>query len=110
MNILLAGGSGRIMDAMINKLNKGGHRVYLLTGQKGKKSSYKWVLERYNFFYDDDNVIHIMESVKPDIVLFMGAYDTNFDWAKGRQESVRFASGLINILSVCSMIDRKSVV
>lgn len=105
MNILLAGGSGRIMDAMINKLNKGGHRVYLLTGQKGKKSSYKWVLERYNFFYDDDNVIHIMESVKPDIVLFMGAYDTNFDWAKGRQESVRFASGLINILSVCSMME-----
>ena len=49
MNILLAGGSGRIMDAMIDKLNKGGHRVYLLTGQKEKKYSYKHVFERYNF-------------------------------------------------------------
>ncbi|MEY8394759.1 hypothetical protein AALB64_08025 [Lachnospiraceae bacterium 45-P1] len=49
MNILLAGGSGRTMDAMIDKLNKGGHRVYLLTGQKEKKYSYKHVFERYNF-------------------------------------------------------------
>lgn len=105
MNILLAGGSSRIMDAMINKLNKGGHKVYLLTGQKGKKGSYKWALERYNFLYDDDNVIHIIESVKPDIILFMGAYDTNFNWTKGRQESVRYASGLINLLSVCSLME-----
>ena len=33
MNILLVGGNGKIMDAMIDKLNKGGHRVYLLTGR-----------------------------------------------------------------------------
>ncbi len=50
------------MDAMINKLNKGGHRVYLLTGQKGKKALINgcW---KDTIFYDDDNVIHIMESV-----------------------------------------------
>ena len=80
MNILLVGGNGKIMDAMIDKLNKGGHRVYLLTGQREKKISYKRVFERYNFSYDDDNIMHIVESVKPDIGLFIGAYDTNFDW------------------------------
>lgn len=105
MNILLVGGNGKIMDAMIDKLNKGGHRVYLLTGQREKKISYKRVFERYNFSYDDDNIMHIVESVKPDIVLFMGAYDTNFDWRNGRQESVRFTSALINLLSVCSVME-----
>lgn len=105
MNILLVGGNGKITDAMIDKLNKGGHRVYLLTGQKGKKNSYKHVFERYDFLYDDENLMHIMESAKPDTVLFMGAYDTNFDWSKGRQESVRFTSSLINLLSVCSIME-----
>ena len=83
MNILLAGGSSKIMDAMIDKLNKGGHRVYLLTGQKEKKNSYRHVFERYNFLYSDDNIFLIMESVKPDVVLFTGAYDSNFDWTAG---------------------------
>lgn len=34
MIAFLIGGEGRFMDAMINKLNKDGHRVYLLTGTK----------------------------------------------------------------------------
>lgn len=34
MNILLIGGSGRLMDSMILKLRKEGHRVFLLTGDK----------------------------------------------------------------------------
>ena len=104
MNILLAGGSSKIMDAMIDKLNKGGHRVYLLTGQKEKKNSYRHVFERYNFLYSDDNIFLIMESVKPDVVLFTGAYDSNFDWSKGRQEAVRYTSSLINMLSACSVV------
>ncbi len=102
MNILLVGGSSKIMDAMIDKLNKGSHRVYLLTGRREKKFTYKRAFERYDFLYDDDNVMNIAESVKPEAVLFMGAYDTNFDWSKGRQEAVRFTSSLINLLSVCS--------
>ncbi len=105
MNILLAGGSGRIMDAMIDKLNKGGHRVYLLTGQKEKKNSYRHVFERYNFSYSDENLLLIVESIKPDIVVFMGAYDTNFDWSRERQESVRFTSSLMNLLSACSILE-----
>lgn len=32
MNILLIGGSSRLMDSMILKLRKEGHRVFLLTG------------------------------------------------------------------------------
>ena len=38
MIAFLIGGEGRFMDAMINKLNKDGHRVYLLTGTE--KQSY----------------------------------------------------------------------
>lgn len=107
MNVLLIGGSGTMTDAVIDKLNKSNHRVYLLTGRKDKAFSYKRVFERYDFPYDDDSAKDIIDSVKPEMVLFMGAFDTNFDWyGKGRQESVRYTTSLINILSAYSMVGK----
>ena len=46
MVVLLVGGGSRLMDAMINKLNKCGHRVYLLTGKKESHFTYPRVFER----------------------------------------------------------------
>lgn len=102
MNVLLIGGAGKIMDVMIDKLNKNNHRIYLLTGQKDKNKergiSGKRVFERYDFLYDSESVKDVMESVRPEVVLYMGAYDPNFDWKhSGRTESVRYTSSLINI-------------
>ena len=104
MNVLLIGGSSGMMDAMIDKLKKNDHRIYLLSGRKDRGGSYRPVFERYDFIYDDDSVKDIMESVRPELVVFMGAYDTNFDWQQmGRQESVRYTTALINLLSAYSM-------
>ena len=77
MNVLLIGGASKVMDVMIDKLNKSNHRIYLLTGQKGKDRergiSRKRVFERYDFLYDSESVKDVMESVRPEVVLFMGA-------------------------------------
>lgn len=106
MNILLIGGGSRMTDAVIDKLNKGKHRVFLLTGRRDRQVSYKHVFQRYNYSYEDESVKDIFESVKPDLVLFMGAYDTNFDWHRERQESVRYTAALMNLLSTYSMAGR----
>lgn len=87
------------MDAMIDKMSKSGHRVYLLTGKKDSRSSYKHVFEKYNFEYDTDSIEDIFKSIRPDLIIFMGAYDTNFDWQMARKESVRYSTALTNILS-----------
>ena len=39
MNVLLIGGASKVMDVMIDKLNKSNHRIYLLPGQKRKAGS-----------------------------------------------------------------------
>lgn len=96
MNVLLIGGSSRMIDAVIDKLNKGKHRIFLLTGRRDRQFSYKHVFERYDYPYEDESVKDIFESVKPDMVVFMGAYDTNFDWHRERQESVRYTASLMN--------------
>ena len=70
MIAFLIGGEGRFMDAMINKLNKDGHRVYLLTGTKNSHTSYQKVFEKYNFEYDSDSIREILVSANQ-ILLFL---------------------------------------
>ncbi len=106
MIVLLIGGSSSFMDAMIDKMNKSGHQVYLLTGRKDKHSSYKHVFEKYNFEYNTDSIEDIFKSIQPELIIFMGAYDTNFDWSMSRQESVRYSAALMNILSAYSMVGK----
>lgn len=104
MVVLLVGGGSVLMNAIIDKLNKNGHRVYLLTGQKQNRFTYRRVFEKYNFTYDSGSIKNILDSVKPDVTVFTGAFDTNFSWESPRQEAVEYMSGLMNILSAFSMM------
>ncbi len=103
MDVLLIGGVSRMMDALIDKFNKTGHRVFLLTGRREKKLFYRHVYERYNFSYDDDSIQEILQSIKPEITVFLGSYDSNFDWGKTQKESMRYTAGLTNLLSAHSL-------
>ena len=98
MNVLLIGGPGSFIDNLIIKLNKEGHRVYLLTGNRYDRLVYQKVFERYNFTYDCSSLNEIVESTNPDLTIFMGAYDTNFRWKDEEAEAVKFSSSLVNIL------------
>lgn len=110
MNVLLIGDDNRLVDAMINKLNKSNHRIYWLTGQKGKRAPRKHVFETYNFTYTDSSVKNIVESVMPDVVLFAGAYDTSFDWRhNGQEEVLRYTTAVVNILTACAVVGGKFI-
>ncbi len=91
-------------EAIIERLNKNGDRVYLLTGQRENKPLRQKVFEKYNYTYDDESVKDVFESVKPDIAIFTGAWDSSFDWRRARQESVRYTAALLNILTAYSML------
>ncbi|MCM1056207.1 MAG: NAD(P)-dependent oxidoreductase [Firmicutes bacterium] len=104
MNILLIGGAGNLINNLIIKLNKEGHRISLLTGDRYGKASYQHTFEKYNFPYESDSLKEIFESVRPELTVFMGAYDTNFKWTgEGvEREAVRFSGSLMNILMAYS--------
>lgn len=104
MNVLLIGGSGTFIDNLIIKLEKEGHRVYLLTGSKYTKGSYHKVFEQYHFTYDSGCLPEVFESVNPDLTIYMGDFDTNFSWKDERTDAVRYLSGLTNILMGYAMI------
>lgn len=104
MNILLIGGAGNLINNLIIKLNKEGHRISLLTGDRYGKASYQHVFEKYNFPYESESLKEIFESVRPELTIFMGACDTNFKWTGGgvEREAVRFSNSLMNILMAYS--------
>lgn len=103
MNILVIGGMGSLINQLIRKLKKEGHRVHLLTGSRYKVSTYESVFERYDFPYDSECLSDVFESVNPDVTIFMGAFDSNFRWSNEQREMVRFTSSLTNFLTSYSM-------
>lgn len=98
MNILLIGGAGSFINNLIIKLNKEGHRVYLLTGSRFDDQPYQRVFEKYNFDYDSSCLNEIFESIHPDLTIYMGAYDTNFNWRNEEEVAVSFSARTMNIL------------
>lgn len=106
MNVLLIGGSGSLINSLIIKFKKEGHRVYLLTGSRQDKAPYQKVFERYNFPYDCACLNEIFESINMDLTIFMGAYDTNYKWTNEEADAVQYSSGLMNILMSYAMKNR----
>ncbi len=105
MNILIIG-CGRLADALVDKFNKYGHRVYMVTGGRGRKINNRKVFEQFDFSYDSDILKDIFATVRPDATIFMGPYDENYDWSDARLESVKFSAGLMNILSSYFLLNR----
>ena len=104
MNVLLIGGSGSLINSLIVKFKKEGHRIFLLTGDRYNTQKYEPVFERYNFAYSSENLQEIMESVRPDITIYTGAFDPNYRWMSEERETVRFTSDLMNVLVAYSTI------
>ncbi len=104
MNILLIGGPGHITEAFLEKFNKEGDRIFILSGIEHKKLFYRHAFEQYSFSYESPSLKEIFESVNPDVTIYMGAYDTNYTWKKPQEDSVRFSAGLVNILMTFSVL------
>ncbi len=98
MDVLLIGGAGYVMDAIIHKLKKEGHRIFVLTGRPYETGKYKHVYEKYHFEYEKDCIKEVFDSINPSVTIFTGAYDSNFNWAQPQKAAVRYAAGLLNTL------------
>ena len=104
MNILIVGGYNVFVSQLIEKFNKEGWEVYLLTGSRHATHRHPYVIEQYDFPYDTDSIKEILDSAAPDLVLFTGAYDVNLSRGKTRKESMYYMSSLVNLLMASQML------
>lgn len=104
MNVLIVGGYNVFVSQMIEKFNKEGWEVYLLTGSKNPSRRHPYVFEQYDFLYDSDSIKEIIDSASPDLVVFTGAYDENLVKGRTRRESMYYMSSLVNVLMASQML------
>ncbi|MBP5282095.1 MAG: NAD-dependent epimerase/dehydratase family protein [Lachnospiraceae bacterium] len=98
MDILLIGSTGSLMRKMVEKLHKEGHRIFVLT-EEGRETFFnRRVFETYRFSYDNACIREVFVSVKPQVTLFLGAYDKAFPWKTGMNTAIKFSSSLLNLL------------
>ncbi len=104
-SILIVGSYGTFTDELINKFYKENWHIYTLTTNK-KLIKPAHVFEQYIFNYDSSSVKEIINSCRPDAILFSGAYDPLYRWedesVKG--ESLNYIAGLSNLLMCAAML------
>ncbi len=105
MKVLITGKYGTFVSQLVEKFNKEGWEVYLLTDEKSSVRHYPHVFETYQFRYDSDSIKNIIDSSSPDLLLFTGAYDESLRKKNTRQESMYYVSSLINILMAAQMAE-----
>ena len=105
MKVLLIGGYNSINASIVRKLGKERVRVYVLNSNRQTAGKFKDAYEQYNFSYENPCVKEVFESVAPDIVLFSGAFDSNFDWDNGYREAVSYGAGLYNVLNAFALLN-----
>lgn len=103
MKVFIVGKYNTFVNELIKKLYKENDKIYVLTGEKFHGPKPHRVFEQYSFPYSGDSIIEVLDSVQPDVVLFTGAYDANFQWQNIRSESMHFMSGLINLIMSAEM-------
>ena len=102
MDVLLIGSTSNLMQKLVDKLDKEKHRIFLLTEEGKEVLSYRRVFETYRFSYDNACIREVFNSVKPDVTIFFGAYDWNFNWDGGQSTSVAYSSAVLNMLMAFS--------
>ncbi len=107
MDVALVGARSYLSDALIDKLSKEGDRIYVLTGTDHVKKRIPKVFEQYNFSYVNESIPQIFESIRPDAVIFMGAYDSNFPDQVEQRHILEYSTGLVNILTSLSSMNKK---
>lgn len=103
MKVFIVGKYNTFVNELIKKLHKENDKIYVLTGEKYYGSKPHRMFEQYCFPYTGDSIIEVLDSVHPDVVIFTGAYDANFQWQNVRSESMHYMSGLINLIMSSEM-------
>lgn len=108
MEIILTGEYNYLMKAFLDKFSKEGHNTYVISGAHYDRDKFPKVYEQYDFSYESISMRQIFESINPDVLIFMGAYDTSFNWAREQAESVKYNAGLVNMLMAASSLKKKT--
>jgi len=100
MKILICGEYGIFCKELIARLKKEKHDVFVITGSEKpkRKKPGDGVFQDYNFSFRSKSIRTVFKNIAPDAMIMLGACDVKFTWKDTNQESVRFLTGMTNLL------------
>lgn len=100
MKVLLCGEYGLFCTDLISRLKKEKHDVFVITGSEKirRQKPGTGVFQEYHFSYRSKNVRTIMKNIQPDIMIILGVCDTKYTWLDENHESVKYLTGITNLL------------
>lgn len=98
-SIMIVGGSGTFLSELINKFAKEDWQIFTLVGERSTTKP-AYVFEQYSFEPTSSSVWEVIASCRPNLILYMGAYDPSFRWGEmsEKEDAQRYVAGLSNIL------------
>ncbi len=101
MKILIVGNYNFFSVALVSRLKREKHNTFIICGKKQENGyTYKQKADvEYWFDPSDSSVHHIIDDVRPEAIIFMGAYDTSYRWHQLRTAGSDYLSSLTSILS-----------
>lgn len=98
-SVLIVGEYNEFTAKLINKFHREKWLVYLLASKK-HTGEMEGVFKYFIFEYDNENIREIISGSRPDLIIFMGAFDTSFAWEENCNKAANdYISGLNNILN-----------
>lgn len=97
MKLLLVGQYGSLAAAITAAAHKVGWEIYLLRGELSDAKKPPQITEDYKFALDSASVLDVVESIAPDVAIYMGAFSG--------VEPIGYISALYNLLHACGKCD-----
>ena len=97
-NILIIGSDNDFRTALAERFQREGGHVYILSSAPPQNKQSK--VRYYTYAYSSSSIRDIYLSCRPDTVLFMGAYDSCYDWSEKLADRTRtqYTADLANLL------------
>lgn len=100
MKVLICGEYGVFCRELIARLKKEKHDVFVITGSEKPKypKPREGVFQDYNFSFSNKSIRTVFKNIAPDAMVILGSCDVKFTWKDTSQESVRYLTGMTNLL------------
>lgn len=103
MKILIAGAYGEFCELLINRLKREKHDIYIISDQESGDMPKSLI--NYNLKLTDQKLRFVIYSIMPEVIIFLGALDENYDFMSEQKASMEFLAGLSNLLIVSSSLN-----
>lgn len=100
MKVLICGEYGIYCKELISRLKKEKHDIFVITGSEKtrREKPGSGVFQEYNFSYRSKNISTVMKNIQADVLIVLGVCDTLYTWRDVGQDSVKYLSGVTNLL------------